>query len=75
MYDLEYTEEIATLTYRSTTHRILIGPIRQTGQWAMLYLLDGQDVHNPQATCYEGKNREDIIKRATHFMCGHGRPN
>lgn len=71
--ELEYSEEVATLSYRGRTERVVIGRHRRTGNWVMQYLRPGQDGDSAQATISDGESREDIIKRTVECVTGHGK--
>lgn len=69
MIELDYNEEVATLTFRSTTERIVIGQERRSGKWVMRYLCaKGYE----GAVITDGASREEILRQTKRFLIGHG---
>ena len=71
--DIEYTEVLASFTFRDITEKVVIGHNPKTDTWTMRYLRPGQTWDCAQATLDDVESREEIIKRAKRFMIGHGK--
>lgn len=63
--DIEYTETLATFTFRDLVSRVVIGYNPKANTWGMRYLLPGQNWDCAQANLSDVESREEIIKQGS----------